>query len=509
MKKGRPNVKKDNMLFAQVDVSLVGVEHAGKTTFFKQITSMYAKEDFNALLRTDGRSQAMGRMLKITLTVLKPIANELEKDDSREAAKVLLRAVTMYSLTESSVKALKTVWADPIFYEAYRESPFFQAHDIKKDIDQCELLLDDKYVIPKILHLKLHNATHGYNSTKFSFVSKQRVMKDKDESQTQSMPPVSDIFDSSRPESSFSEVPTHAMRPRTGTLTGSLIVNSRLIRSKVVRSMSRAFSLKPEDAHMQKRTNEVRIWDIGGLFERRTDWEYFLRRSNLTLFFVSLSDYSTETDDGSGENLMQDSLNMFKVLCESEFLKDQVIQVVMTKKDIFVEKLNTMKIPLNVSGLFEDAPDGDEEFDVESNIDYIKELFLKLTETEDSFLARENVNFRVVNMFEDAKVKAFFNDCVATIRAEPPQEEHEAIKKLSHTETFLEELNKRPRGFSVSLKSVGAAIKKSLRTHNPAVNPTGVGIGKAQKRKSRKNRVSGIPTMTLRKKVSRNAKSDV
>lgn len=66
-------VDEDCMPLAKVDIALVGVEHAGKTTFFKQVTSLYAKEDFDALKRSDGRSQAMGRMLKITLKVLKPV----------------------------------------------------------------------------------------------------------------------------------------------------------------------------------------------------------------------------------------------------------------------------------------------------------------------------------------------------------------------------------------------------------------------------------------------------
>ena len=58
---------------AKVDIALVGVEHAGKSTFFKQITSMYTPEDFRQLVGSDGKSQAVGTLLKITNTVLKSV----------------------------------------------------------------------------------------------------------------------------------------------------------------------------------------------------------------------------------------------------------------------------------------------------------------------------------------------------------------------------------------------------------------------------------------------------
>lgn len=58
---------------ATIDIALVGVEHSGKSTFFKQITSLYTPEDFKRLVNSDGRSQAVGTLLKITITILKSV----------------------------------------------------------------------------------------------------------------------------------------------------------------------------------------------------------------------------------------------------------------------------------------------------------------------------------------------------------------------------------------------------------------------------------------------------
>lgn len=399
-----------------------------------------------------------------------------------------------------------------MFYKAYVKSPFYQVSDMKKDVDDCELLLDDKFVISKDMHLKLHNATHGYNSSKFSFTSTQPLFTESSKKkEAWSMPPaiseVTSLAQAKPRKSAVSDNPSGKNR-RKDSIAGAVMASTKTFRSKLTRAgtkaKTRVLSLYKEKIPVEKRKNEVRIWDIGGLFERRTDWEYFLRRSNMTMFFVSLSDYSTETDDGSGENLLKDSLNMFQVLCESEFLKDNVIQIVLTKKDIFAEKMKNLKIPLNVSGLFPDAPGGEEEFDIDSNIDYIKELFSRVTETDNSFLTRHNINFRVMNLFEEKVVKEYFTDCVSTVRAEVPCEEDLKRGDSKNTDEFLEELNRkqRPRGFSVKLRSVSIAIRKSLRRTPSQSASQNNAPREFYRKKSEKNKRRSKRKSTKKKKKS-------
>lgn len=473
---------------AKVDIALVGVEHSGKSTFFKQITSLYTPEDFRMLMLSDGRSQAIGTLLKITLTLLKPCLEELETLEAREAAEELLHALALYNLDAKASKALKVVWSDPVFLNNYKKSAYFQPRDFMADVANCDILVNEGFLVPKQLHLKLHNATHGYNSTRFSFYSEVPVEETEidshgglihDKAGVKSIKRVS-VKESKRnshndkTSSGNSEIvrsPSNK-NPR-GSVIGTMVAStSRQFRKRV----SQVFLPNRNDAEehkTQKRKNEVRIWDIGGLFERRTDWEYFLRRSNVAMFFCSLSDYAVSTSDGSNENLLQDSLNMFQVLCESDFLKNRVLHVVLTKKDILYQKLKKFSIPLNHSGLFPDAPSGEHVFDVDANIEFVKEMFLKITETSNSFLTRENIVFKAINSFEEQSVKDFFLEAINSVKAESPRSEVSDVadvRERLQTEQLIETLKKEAeeksrasRGFSLHLR--GFSFKKGTTSN--------------------------------------------
>eukprot|EP00924_Labyrinthula_sp_SR-Ha-C_P003277 snap_masked-scaffold_15-processed-gene-4.51-mRNA-1 protein AED:1.00 eAED:1.00 QI:0/-1/0/0/-1/1/1/0/516 len=313
-----------------LSVSLVGIPGSGKTTFFKQISSIYSPKDFELLLENEGRSQAQATLLKTTLSILDLVEEALIAKKAKEASETLMNNFPQYLFTEAVADAIICLWKDTQFLTMYRKSKYFQGNELVAYAKGCKKLLNDGYSIPKDLHLKLHNETHGYNS---------------------------------------SSVSLEAAR--------------------------------------------VKLLDVGGLYERRTEWEYFLRQSNVVLFFSSLSEYVYYTEDEEKENFLHDSNQMFSVLCESDFLVDKSVKIIFTKSDVLRALLHTWKFGIHKSNptLFSDAP---QSLSFHDNYQYICETFLKQCDNENSFLKRENVSCVIVDNFNEKNIRDVFEDIISS-----------------------------------------------------------------------------------------------
>ena len=82
-----------------------------------------------------------------------------------------------------------------------------------------------------------------------------------------------------------------------------------------------------------------RVVDVGGQRSERKKWIHYFEDVKLVLFLVALSEYDQLLYEDASVNRMQEALDLFNNICESEWLQHSEFQLVFNKTDIFREKL--------------------------------------------------------------------------------------------------------------------------------------------------------------------------
>jgi guanine nucleotide-binding protein G(i) subunit alpha len=83
----------------------------------------------------------------------------------------------------------------------------------------------------------------------------------------------------------------------------------------------------------------IRIIDVGGQRSERKKWMHYFEDVDLVLFLVALSEYDQALYEDGSVNRMQEALDLFHNICESQWFTHTAVQLVFNKTDLFHEKL--------------------------------------------------------------------------------------------------------------------------------------------------------------------------
>lgn len=115
-----------------------------------------------------------------------------------------------------------------------------------------------------------------------------------------------------------------------------------------------------------------KLFDAGGQRSERRKWIHYFDAVNAVLFVTSLTAYCETLFEDVNQNGLVESLDLFDSIANSKFFRSTSFMLFFNKRDLLEEYLTKLKIPLNRSGLFPDAP---ETFDVEKAIRWQMDKF--------------------------------------------------------------------------------------------------------------------------------------
>lgn len=144
---------------------------------------------------------------------------------------------------------------------------------------------------------------------------------------------------------------------------------------------------------------EFEMYDIGGRRNMRGNWEELYDGTDAVLYMVSLNSYNEVLCEDSTTNAMIDSIKVFANVVNSTWFQDSVMNLVFTKKDLFVEKLK--QYPLR--DYFPDYK-GDNSYD--DAVSFIRDKFDEQNQAADV----KQIYVHVMNVVDKVDFKNVFND---------------------------------------------------------------------------------------------------
>ncbi|KAJ7203674.1 heterotrimeric G protein alpha subunit 4, partial [Mycena haematopus] len=110
----------------------------------------------------------------------------------------------------------------------------------------------------------------------------------------------------------------------------------------ILRTRDRTLGIK--ETTFKLRDHEVLMIDVGGQRSERRKWIHCFQDVTSILFFVSLSGYDQFCVDDPVYNQMQDAMTIWDSICHSQWFKQTSIILLLTKDDIYREKIKTSEI---------------------------------------------------------------------------------------------------------------------------------------------------------------------
>ncbi|GBG26257.1 Guanine nucleotide-binding protein subunit alpha [Hondaea fermentalgiana] len=117
---------------------------------------------------------------------------------------------------------------------------------------------------------------------------------------------------------------------------------------------------------------KLRMLDVGGQRNERRKWIHCFEGVTSVIFVTSLSEYDQVLFEDASKNRLEESLELFNEIINSEWFVTSAMILFLNKSDLFTEKFIVRGIPLNESGLFPDAP---VERDFDAAIEWFSERF--------------------------------------------------------------------------------------------------------------------------------------
>jgi len=140
-----------------------------------------------------------------------------------------------------------------------------------------------------------------------------------------------------------------------------------------VRSRIRSSGIIEVDFEHEK--TKFRVFDAGGQRAERRKWIHAFDDVTALIYVASLTEYDEVLFEDKSKNRLQESLEVWEDLVNSLHFLQVPILLFLNKLDLFEDKYVRRRIPLNVTGLFPDAPSG--EPDVKVAIEWFTEQFRK------------------------------------------------------------------------------------------------------------------------------------
>lgn len=80
--------------------------------------------------------------------------------------------------------------------------------------------------------------------------------------------------------------------------------------------------------------------DVGGQRSERKKWMHCFQEVTAVIFCVALSEYDLKLYEDDTTNRMQESLKLFKEICNTKWFANTAMILFLNKRDIFSEKVS-------------------------------------------------------------------------------------------------------------------------------------------------------------------------
>ncbi|KAK5581620.1 hypothetical protein RB653_001657 [Dictyostelium firmibasis] len=89
----------------------------------------------------------------------------------------------------------------------------------------------------------------------------------------------------------------------------------------------------------------MKIIDVGGQRSQRRKWIHCFDKVSAVIYVAGLSEYDQSLREDTSVNKMDESLSLFKEICNSKWFDSSSMILFLNKKDMFIEKLK--RVPFN------------------------------------------------------------------------------------------------------------------------------------------------------------------
>jgi len=127
------------------------------------------------------------------------------------------------------------------------------------------------------------------------------------------------------------------------------------------------------ETHFNVQQLDIRMYDVGGQRSERKKWIHCFQDVTAIIFCASLSEYDQTLLEDDVTNRMQESLTLFKSICNSHWFANTAIILFLNKMDLFKEKIEKKPLTLCFPHY-----KGDQSFEETSS--FIVETFLQQCE---------------------------------------------------------------------------------------------------------------------------------
>jgi GTPase SAR1 family protein len=135
----------------------------------------------------------------------------------------------------------------------------------------------------------------------------------------------------------------------------------------VLRSRAKTTGIIETEFVVEK--TKFRLVDVGGQRSERKKWMHCFQDVTAVIFCVALSEYDLKLYEDDETNRMQESLKLFREICNSKWFTETSIILFLNKRDLFEEKIR--RVDLTVC--FQDYKGGK---NYDNAVGFIKDKFL-------------------------------------------------------------------------------------------------------------------------------------
>uniref|UniRef100_A0A914W015 Guanine nucleotide-binding protein alpha-1 subunit n=1 Tax=Plectus sambesii TaxID=2011161 RepID=A0A914W015_9BILA len=100
------------------------------------------------------------------------------------------------------------------------------------------------------------------------------------------------------------------------------------------------------EVSFQMKNREWRVFDVGGQRSQRKKWIHCFDDAKAVIFVCALSEYDQVLREDSTTNRMQESLQLFKQVCNNKFFVNTNMIAFLNKKDLFKEKIGSRSLKI-------------------------------------------------------------------------------------------------------------------------------------------------------------------
>lgn len=147
-----------------------------------------------------------------------------------------------------------------------------------------------------------------------------------------------------------------------------------------------------------------RVMDCGGQRAERRKWVHFFEGVTAVIFVTDLTGYDEVLFEDRTKNRMEESLELFEEMANNKFFTNTPFMLFLNKRDLFEEKFLVEDHPLNISGLFPDAPT---EKNIDEAIKWVEDKFLERKQN----IKNHPVYVHVTTAIDPVSVQYVFESC--------------------------------------------------------------------------------------------------